>query len=381
VESHGFSRRRWLAVTGSALAGAALGGCATGAGAGWERWARPLSRRPFAVPRVTADRVIRSIVGLRPFRPAGFLVRGERMGEKVVVHNYGHGGGGVTLSWGSSALAVREAARTEERVAAVVGGGVMGLTTARLLQDRGWRVTLYTKDLPRHTTSAVAGGQWAPTTVFDDEALTPEFEAQFREAVRRSHHAFQALVGAGYGVRWIENYSLGDAPLGVPYYLRHMPELFPSVEDLRPGEHPFPVRHVRRMVTMMVEPMVFLTRLLSDFREAGGVLEVREFRHRSEVLSLPQPVVMNCAGLGAGALFGDQTLVPIRGQLAFLPPDPALDYLTVGGGTGVSYMFPRSDGILLGGSFERGVSNRRPDPETTERIVRGHRELFARMRS
>src|ERR1041384_6969990 len=49
--------------------------------------------------RVAESRVIRTIVGLRPFRPSGFVVRAEKLGEKVLVHNYGHGGGGVTLSW------------------------------------------------------------------------------------------------------------------------------------------------------------------------------------------------------------------------------------------------------------------------------------------
>jgi D-amino-acid oxidase len=39
--------------------------------------------------------VLRHKVGLRPKRPA---VRLERVGD--VIHCYGHGGAGVTLSWG-----------------------------------------------------------------------------------------------------------------------------------------------------------------------------------------------------------------------------------------------------------------------------------------
>ena len=109
------------------------------------RIARALSPSPFVRPRIQPDQVIRTVVGLRPYRPSGFVVRGERMGEKLVVHNYGHGGGGITLSWGSSALAVREAPGVGERRAAVLGAGIMGLTTARLLQDRGWAVTIYAK--------------------------------------------------------------------------------------------------------------------------------------------------------------------------------------------------------------------------------------------
>ena len=57
------------------------------------------------------DRRIRTVVGLRPYRPEGFVLTNERLGEKVVVHNYGHGGGGVSLSWGVAQMAASYSAR------------------------------------------------------------------------------------------------------------------------------------------------------------------------------------------------------------------------------------------------------------------------------
>src|ERR1700749_3615103 len=51
--------------------------------------------------RVSPDREIRTVVGLRPYRPSGFVVRAEKIGDTLVVHNYGHGGSGITLSWGT----------------------------------------------------------------------------------------------------------------------------------------------------------------------------------------------------------------------------------------------------------------------------------------
>jgi glycine/D-amino acid oxidase-like deaminating enzyme len=333
-------------------------------------------------PRIDQGQVIRELVGLRPFRPSGFVVRAERLGDKLVVHNYGHGGGGISLSWGSSSLAVAEAAGITDRRAAIVGSGVMGLTTARLLQDRGWAVNLYAAALAPDTTSNIAGGQWSPTSVFDESRLTPAFAAQFKDASRLAHRMFNRLVGAGYGVSWRENYFLNDAPSppANTYYLRELPELFPSLEVLGPADHPFPSPHVYRFVTMLVEPGVFLRRLTTDVREAGGRFQVRQFTDRSEVLSLPEPVIFNCTGLGAGALFGDPEIIPVRGQLVFAPPDDRLDYLTIGGGNGVLYMFPRSDGILLGGTFERGASHLTPDADTTRRIVTEHARMAAAMR-
>lgn len=376
------TRRDWIVRAGLGAAGLALPGCGTRHPAAAPPLTRALSRSPFVRPRIQADQIIRTVVGLRPYRPSGFVVRAERIGDKLVVHNYGHGGGGITLSWGSSALAVREAAGATDRRAAVVGAGIMGLTTARLLQDRGWAVTIYSAALPPLTTSNIAGGQWAPTSVFEENRSTPAFQAQFKEAARLAHHAFGSLVGGGYGVSWIENYFLHarHTPPAETFYLRELPDLFPSLAELGPGEHPFSSPFVYRFVSMLIEPGVFLRRVLSDVREAGGRVVVREFRDRADVLSLEEPVIFNCTGLGAAALFGDDQLVPVRGQLAFLPPDDRLDYLTVGGGDGVLYMFPRSDGILLGGTFERGLSHLTPDAATTERIVREHARIAREMR-
>src|SRR5215475_1513090 len=133
----------------------------------------PLLKLPKV--NVSPDREIRTVVGLRPFRPSGFVVAGQKFDEKLVVHNYGHGGGGVTLSWGTAELACREVDTTGGKDVAVLGCGAVGLATARLLQERGCSVTIYAKDLPPNTTSNVAGAQWFPFFVFQRSQATPEF--------------------------------------------------------------------------------------------------------------------------------------------------------------------------------------------------------------
>ncbi len=370
-------RRHALATLGTAagaVALGALGGCAKSSTPA--AYARPLSRRPFVAPRISEDRVVRVIVGHRPFRRSGFVVRRERMDSKEVIHNYGHGGGGITLAWGSSALAVQQARGLPVGEAAVLGAGIMGLTTARLLQDAGWAVTIYTRAPSRHSVSSVGGGQWAPTGVFDEKVASEAFIAQYKYASRISHHAYQNLVGADYGVRFIENYYLSDEPQEGGYYLREMPELFTSVRDLEPGEHPFPSRYVKQTVTMIVEPAMFLRRVRNDFLIAGGKMVAKDFKQLDEVLALPESTIFNCTGLGAKALFNDEDMQPAKGQLVFIPPDPAVDYLTVGGGSDVTYMFSRRGEILLGGSFELGNWSREPDADVTQRILQDNKALF-----
>src|SRR5579864_6189876 len=123
------------------------------------------SSRRFAPVNVSNERIIRTVVGLRPFRRSGFVVRTETIQDKTIVHNYGHGGGGITLSWGTAHLAVEQALPTNARRMAVLGAGAVGLATARLLQEHGVEVTIYTKALPPDTTSNIAGAQVFPVTV------------------------------------------------------------------------------------------------------------------------------------------------------------------------------------------------------------------------
>ncbi|MBZ5727892.1 MAG: FAD-dependent oxidoreductase [Acidobacteriia bacterium] len=107
-------------------------------------------------------------------------------------------------------------------------------------------------------------------------------------------------------------------------------------------------------------------------------IAIREFGDAAALTALPENLTFNCTGLGARALFGDTELAPVKGQLAFLLPLPEVDYMTIGpGGT---YMFPRREGVLLGGSFERRVENTDPAPAITERILRENGALFAGMR-
>jgi glycine/D-amino acid oxidase-like deaminating enzyme len=334
------------------------------------------------LPRVdvSRDRVIRTVVGLRPFRPPGFRVEKEKLGRKTLVHNYGHGGGGITLSWGTSHIAVEELYRGETGVpsrAAVLGAGALGLASARLLQARGVEVTMYAKDLPPHTTSNVAAGQWSPYSVSEFSKRSARFNEQFERAARLSHRYFQDLVGDYYGVRWLTNYVLSDHPFGGGGDADGIQDLFPLTRDLAPVEHPFPVQHVRQYVTMLIEPPVYLSAVMRDFLLAGGRVVVQELRSVEDVLSLPESFVVNATGLGAKALFDDQELVPVKGQLTFVLPQPEVDYITLYGDL---YMMPRKDGILLGGTHERGNWSLDPDAAAVERIVDGHQKLFAAMR-
>lgn len=336
-----------------------------------------LARR-LAPVIVSNDRVIRTTVGLRPFRPSGFVVRTEKIEEKTIVHNYGHGGGGVTLSWGSGHLAAELALPTNTTRMAVLGAGAVGLATARLLQEHGVEVTIYAKALPPDTTSNMAGAQVFPVTVYD--SATPAFMQQFVEASLFSYRRYQLMVGDYYGIRWMPNYFFGHRPFregGLTSKQGPIADMVTNYRELARNEHPFAFPYVRRVDTMFVQPALYLEAMLREFRIAGGKLEVREMHDMREVLALPQSTILNCTGLGAKALFNDPELTPIKGQLTVLLPQPEVDYATLP--PDGLYMFPRRDGILLGGTHEMGNWDLTPNREAETRIIAAHAEIFRAM--
>jgi D-amino-acid oxidase len=368
-------RREFLKAAGALAALGAANGC----GATLRRTAVVDPVRRFDRVRVSADRVIRTVVGLRPFRRSGFVVRAEKLDAHTLIHNYGHGGGGMTLSWGTAHLATELALATGETRAAVLGCGGVGLATARLLQRRGFAVTIYAKDLPPNTTSNIAGAQWAPAETYDAEYQSEAFRDQFVRAAHLSHREFQNLAGDYYGVRWIENYVVSGRPFQRPQgAAQNIQDLYPDARDLGRGDHPFDGAYVRQFVTMLIEPPVYLNAMLRDFELAGGTVVVRAFDDLRAVAALAEPVVMNCTGLGAKALVGDEELMPIKGQLTILLPQPEVDYITLQDDL---YMFPRRDGILLGGTHERDNWTLEPNAEAARHVLDGHARFFHAMRS
>ncbi len=338
----------------------------------------PLLKLPKVEAR--ADREIRTVVGLRPFRPSGFVVSTQKLDSKLVVHNYGHGGGGVTLSWGTGELACREVDAGGEKNLAVLGCGAVGLATARLLQERGCTVTIYAKDLPPNTTSNIAGAQWFPFTVFHRDQSSPAFMSQFVEAAHIANRRYQIMVGERYGIRWLPNYHLGEQAIGSGGLLSEdspIRDLLPEWRYLDPSENPFPFPSVLQFDTMIIEPNRYLPAMMDDFRAAGGQISACEFHSVAELQSLPQRVIVNCTGLGAKALFGDEELTPVKGQLTFLLPQPEVEYVTL---ADELYMFPRSDGILLGGTHDTGVWSLEPDLAAKQRILSGHAAIFQNMK-
>lgn len=348
---------------------------------------------PLVPIRARPDRIIDIAVCLRPFRPAGPRVETERVNDTLVVHNYGHGGSGWSLSWGSSARAVRMAMQAGPREVAVLGCGALGLTSAVLAQRAGARVTIYARDHLAQSASAGATGEWTPDSRVAQAGIAPPgFAAIWEEMARASFKTHREYLGlADAPVEWIDQYALSDAarkeeaaPAAAPapsisyaHYGQRIRDLTPVWRRVPIDATPFKGTSVARSEIMIFNIAGYSHTLMNDFFAAGGQYRRVEFRAPAEVAALAQKVVINCTGLGARDLWGDRTLTPVRGQIARLIPQPDVRY-------GLTYRHvltvPRRDGLVVqsfaGGDKGFDDMNETPHRGEAEEAVRTVAEAF-----
>ena len=353
---------------------------------------------PFLAPvRAHADRLFDITVCLRPFRAQGPRIEAERIGDTLVVHNYGHGGSGWSLSWGSATMAMQKALVNSPSQVAVVGCGAIGLTSAIMAQRSGAQVTIYARDLLPQTRSARATGSWTPDSRISlKEAAGPQFGELWEQMARISFKTYRQYLGLpGTPVEFTDRYALSDEPfeqvreesekldtLGFGNYSDRIRDLTPKAQDLPPGATAFPVKYVRRSQSMQFNIADYAHTLMTDFFTAGGKFVRKEFHAPNDLTQLKEKVVINCPGYAAREWWKDESITPVRGQIAWLIPQPEVNY-------GFNYknisILSRRDGIVvqdLNGGDMRGYGNSTELADRTEadNAVATIAELYSRFR-
>ena len=405
--------RRMLLQTSLAMSGlAGLGACA---GARQAPAPNPSAlavedRIPQLAPiRAHPDRIFDIRVCIRPFRVKGPNLDVEHIGDAMIVHNYGHGGSGWSLSWGSANIAVQKAMSVSPREIAVVGCGIIGLSSAITAQRAGAKVTIYAREVLHRTRSVRANGSWTPDSrIALTEQAGPQFGALWEQMARYSYKTFRYYMGLpGRPVDFADNYRLSDTPFerekdeldpsqgtyastGMPQqnaefarYSDRISDLTPRSEILPEGATPFPVKYVSRQEIMFFNFGSYGHVLMSEFLESGGKIEIRQFHQPSELAELPQKVVINCPGYAAKDMWKDKYMIPVRGQTGWLIPQPEVNYGLSYGGTA---MLSKSDGIMVlhapgpvkGDMNGIGNALEVEDRRETEDAVRIIEQLYAR---
>ena len=318
---------------------------------------------PLIPIRTDPAQVFRTTVCLRPFRAAGPRLEAETVGRKQIIHNYGHGGSGWSLSWGSADVAVGLAMQSSPRKIAVIGAGALGLTAAITAQRAGAEVTIYAKERFPFVRSARATGIWSPDSrVAQTAAMPAGFPVLWERMARNSAAMHESFVGsAGNPVEWIDYYTLRDpvteSPAAAPVPAGPAPfdpgfaelndrlrGLMPAYGTVSPEATPFAATQIRRGANLSFNIADYGRQLEADFLLAGGRFVHAEFHDPSEFSRLKEKVIINCTGYGARTLWQDDSVIPIRGQIVWLTPQAGVHYGFYHDGIGV---LARRDGIVV----------------------------------
>jgi len=366
---------------------------------------------PLAPIRAHPDRIFDVRCCIRPFRVKGPNLDTEQIGDALVVHNYGHGGSGWSLSWGSANVAVQKAMSVSPKRIAVIGCGIIGLTAAITAQRAGAQVTIYTREMLPRTRSVRANGSWTPDSrVCLAQQAGPQFGALWEQMARYSYKTYRYYMGLPERpIDFADQYRLSDTliereqesldPAQGTYgstgriqqnaefgrYSDLIRDLTPRPEILPQGATPFPVKYVQRQQTMFFNFGSYGHVLLSEFFGAGGKIEIRQFHHPSELGTLEEKVVINCPGYAARDLWKDKYMIPVRGQTGWLIPQPEVKYGLYYDGVAI---LSKSDGIMVmslgrgsvkGDLAGVGDANEVENRAEIEDAVRVIERLYARM--
>ena len=327
------------------------------------------------------------LVGIRPHREGGVCLKLDdelipsRHGSKFLIHNYGHGGAGITLSFGCASVVADHVGTLKREIRrpsiAVIGCGVIGLTVAAELRRR-WRnlrITIYAKDLDvRRTTSFVAAGQFEPSGICE-EYESEEEKNILADYLRRSRDRIIELHKSSrwhtYGIALRRDYTLD-------HWNRAYDECTPHdvVPQYRSGTLPFDKLNTigREYRTWLINPTILLPQLFVELKRSAVRFRKRQFVSKDDFAALRENIIINCTGYGAKALMNDDDIVAKRGHLVVLRRTLPKQFYFFSGGCGnrrIMYVFCRHRDIVVGGTVETG--------NDTEGVMESDRARFDRI--
>jgi D-amino-acid oxidase len=235
----------------------------------------------------------------------------------------------------------------------VLGAGVVGLTSALRLAEAGHRVRVVAAATGAQTTSTVAAALWYPYRAAPQDKVTRWAAQTYRELV-----SFVGDPAAGVRMRW--GRELFREPTGDPWWVSAVPvweRLDPVPDGYADG---------LRLPVPVVDMPRHLAWLAAKVAAHGVVLEQRS------LTAIPGEgdVVVNCTGLGARTLVPDDTVRPLRGQVVVVAQFGLGEWvLDHGDEVRLTYVVPREETVVLGGTAEEDREDLTPDPATAAAIV------------
>ncbi|TYC21814.1 FAD-dependent oxidoreductase [Micromonospora sp. MP36] len=239
----------------------------------------------------------------------------------------------------------------------VVGGGVIGMTVAVTLQQRGARVTVLAADEPADTVSTVAAAVWYPSHTDQDPRVLRWARETYTELGRQAADGVPGVVDRPTRMLLRHPYA------GPPWWAEVCEDL--AADAARP-----PYTALLRFTAPTVEMTPYLTWLRQRLEAGGGRVLRRRVRRLADAFETA-PTVVNATGLAAGQLAADPAVHPVRGHLVLVAnPGLTASVRDEDDPAGLTYVHPRRHDVVLGGTYQPGVGHTAPDPATAAAIRR-----------
>ncbi|MFN0064692.1 MAG: FAD-dependent oxidoreductase [Chlamydiales bacterium] len=325
-------------------------------------------------PNISKENIIGTNVGIRPFRKTGVRIEAEQIEDKLIIHNYGHGGSGFTLSFGGvqEVLEILANHDTASKTVAILGAGVVGLTAAYDLLEKGYEVQIYSDKWSPNLTSNVAAGIWSPLSFPKD--LSEEKKQLHLRMQKNSECRFLKSIGEFpefIGVRLIPSYSFENQASPVSDREKQKEEIIAHFDN---GV----TKNGRRVYELGIDGQLFMNDLYLKVKQKGARLRPCHFESLEDVLTLNEPIIINCTSMGSIKLFNDQEFIPVRGQLVYFNYQQNIDYLyfhdidTDLSDPNIFFvaLYPWSDRMILGGVYEQDKQEPVVSQDVIDKIIK-----------
>jgi glycine/D-amino acid oxidase-like deaminating enzyme len=322
------------------------------------------------IPNLDKEQIVAYSTGLRPYRKNGIRLEAETIDNKLIIHNYGHGGSGISLSWGCAqeAINIMKLHNNQGSNIAVLGAGVIGLTTAYILKSQGYSVTIYAREFVPQTTSNKAAGIWSA-----DFGLSSMDETLYTRLKNVSYSKFQELA--------TDNKSEIQGVFILPSYTEK--DQF-KIDDPLPDSHCVVscngvAKVCKKSSNIVFDLNIYMQDLFDQVRHKEVDFQYKNIESIKDLLQLPEDIIFNCSGLGSREIFNDTMLVPIKGHLVKFTAQPEIDFIVSKWHQKKDTFFsliPWKTQLVLGGTMEKGVENLDIDEQKINDLIESAKNFF-----
>lgn len=327
-------------------------------------------------PEISEKKIVGIAVGIRPYRKTGVRLEPMYLQNKLIVHNYGYGGSGLTLCFGGSkkVLEILHEEKISSKVVAILGAGVIGLTCAYDLLEKGYEVHIYADKWNPHLTSNIAAGIWTPSY----------FPLDILEEKKHLHERMLEIAKC----RFLRSTTEASEFAGVrilPYYRVITDNTYikksNTEQEVTLHFDNGVIKKAIRTYRLAIDGNLFMQDLYNKTKRKGAVLYQKHFKCIEDVLNLKEPTIINCMSMGSREVFEDPEFIPIRGHLIYFTNEDNIDYSLSTDVSNPEYfvsIYPWSDRLILGGVYEVNKEELSVIPSVINIIIKNAQECFSR---